>query len=232
MSVNENNIDMKELKKGIQMILTAFNEQKEQYIKIINSLKERILSLEEQVNKLKEENILYQNKLYTLQKNIKCISKTIYQLREDEESAEEKNISDFDKSEKTNSEDTEKKILMKEKDKIDDFYKKYNLNKLELTKIKKINNKNQEENNFLLEDNNNFRRDDDIKIKKKENSYMKNVYNNLNNKKNQSKKDSKSKINSIINDDLSINNKFFENKSDKEIKESFFDINDNINQDK
>ena len=66
MSVNENNIDMKELKKGIQMILTAFNEQKEQYIKIINSLKEKILSLEEQVNKLKEENILYQNKLYTL----------------------------------------------------------------------------------------------------------------------------------------------------------------------
>ena len=125
MSVNENNIDMKELKKGIQMILTAFNEQKEQYTKIINSLKEKILSLEEQVNKLKEENILYQNKLYTLQKNIKCISKTIYQLREDEESVEEKNISDFDKSEKTNSEDTEKKILMKEKDKIDDFYKKY-----------------------------------------------------------------------------------------------------------
>ena len=113
MSVNENNIDMKELKKGIQMILTAFNEQKEQYIKIINSLKERILSLEEQVNKLKEENILYQNKLYTLQKNIKCISKTIYQLREDEESVEEKNMSDFDKSEKTNSENTEKKILMK-----------------------------------------------------------------------------------------------------------------------
>ena len=232
MSVNENNIDMKELKKGIQMILTAFNEQKEQYIKIINSLKERILSLEEQVNKLKEENILYQNKLYTLQKNIKCISKTIYQLREDEESVEEKNISDFDKSEKTNSEDTEKKILMKEKDKNDDFYKKYNLNKLELNKIKKISNKNQEENNFLLEDNNNFRRDDDIKIKKKDNSYMKNAYNNLNNKKNQSKKDSKNKINSIINDDLSINNKFFENKSDKEIKESFFDINDNINQDK
>ena len=232
MSVNENNIDMKELKKGIQMILTAFNEQKEQYIKIINSLKEKILSLEEQVNKLKEENILYQNKLYTLQKNIKCISKTIYQLREDEESVEEKNMSDFDKSEKTNSEDTEKKILMKEKDKIDDFYKKYNLNKLELTKIKKINNKNQEENNFLLEDNNNFRRDDDIKIKNKDNSYMKNIYNNLNNKNNQSKKDSKSKISSIINDDLSINNKFFENKRDKEIKESFFDINDNINQDK
>ena len=231
MSVNENNIDMKELKKGIQMILTAFNEQKEQYIKIINSLKERILSLEEQVNKLKEENILYQNKLYTLQKNIKCISKTIYQLREDEESVEEKNMSDFDKSEKANSEDTEKKILMKEKDKNDDFYKKYNLNKLELTKIKKISNKNQEENNFLLEDNNNFRRDDDIKIKK-DNSYMKNIYNNLNNKNNQSKKDSKSKISSIINDDLSINNKFFENKSDKEIKESFFDINDNINQDK
>ena len=121
---------------------------------------------------------------------------------------------------------------MKEKDKNDDFYKKYNLNKLELTKIKKISNKNQEENNYLLEDNNNFRRDDDIKIKSKDSSYMKNIYNNLNSKKNQSKKESKSKISSIINDDLSINNKFFENKSDKEIKESFFDINDNINQDK
>ena len=106
------------------------------------------------------------------------------------------------------------------------------MNKLELTKIKKISNKNQEENNYLLEDNNNFRRDDDIKIKSKDSSYMKNIYNNLNSKKNQSKKESKSKISSIINDDLSINNKFFENKSDKEIKESFFDINDNINQDK
>jgi chromosome segregation ATPase len=77
MSNNERNLDMKELQKGIQMVLAAFNEQKEQYIKIINSLKERIMSLEEEMMKLKEENSLYQNKLYTLQKNIKNISKTI-----------------------------------------------------------------------------------------------------------------------------------------------------------
>ena len=42
MSNNENKMDMKELQKGIQMVLEAFNEQKEQYIKIINTLKERI----------------------------------------------------------------------------------------------------------------------------------------------------------------------------------------------
>ena len=90
MSINDRNIDMKELKKGIQMILTAFNEQKEQYLKIINSMKEKIISLEDQIMKLKEENNLYQNKLYTLQKNIKCISKTICQLKEDEDSIEEK----------------------------------------------------------------------------------------------------------------------------------------------
>ena len=59
MSNNEKNMDMKELQKGIQMVLEAFNEQKEQYIKIINSLKERIKSLEMEMLKLKEENNLY-----------------------------------------------------------------------------------------------------------------------------------------------------------------------------
>ena len=42
MSINDRNIDIKELKKGIQMILRAFNEQKEKYLKIINSMKEKI----------------------------------------------------------------------------------------------------------------------------------------------------------------------------------------------
>ena len=78
------NIDIKEFQRGIQIIIEAFNEQKKQYIKIINSMNERINSLEHIVNKLKEENSFYQNKLQTLQKNIKCISKSICQLKDDE----------------------------------------------------------------------------------------------------------------------------------------------------
>jgi uridine kinase len=66
------------------MILEAFNEQKKQYINIINSMNEKMILLEQQISKLKEENTFYQNKLHILQKNIKCISKSICQLKDDE----------------------------------------------------------------------------------------------------------------------------------------------------
>ena len=155
MSIIEKNNEIKELKKGIQMILTAYNEQKEHYIKIINSMKDKISELEEQILKLKEDNSLYQNKLYTLQKNIKCISKTIYQLREDEESLEEKKYSDFEKNEKNNLNDQKENSKMKlTKDKNNEFFKKYSLNKLELNKIQRGNNKNQELNKYFKGQNN------------------------------------------------------------------------------
>ena len=183
MSINDKNVDIKELKKGIQMILRAFNEQKAQYLKIINSMKEKIILLEEQVIKLKEENNLYQNKLYSLQKNIKCISKTICEIK-DEDSIEDKNISDMDKSEKSNFSDDSQNLKIKlTKDKNKEFFKKHSLSKLEMKKIPK-NNNNKELNNFEEEeddDNNNYySRDDDIQIKN--NDYIKN-YKTINNKK-------------------------------------------------
>ena len=220
MSINDRNIDMKELKKGIQMILTAFNQQKAQFIKIINSMKEKIILLEDEIVKLKEENNLYQNKLFTLQKNIKCISKTIFQIKDDEESIEEKNNSYTDKYDKSNSiEQEDNAKLTKEKNNI--FFKKHSLNKLEIKKPEKINNKIiQDLNNYF---NDYYNREDDIKIKNKENIYLNGVYMTLNNKKNKNKKESRS-----INEE---NN----NKSDnKEIKENSSDNNnnDNINHDK
>ena len=224
MSINDRNIDMKELKKGIQMILTAFNEQKEQYLKIINSMKEKIISLEDQIMKLKEENNLYQNKLYTLQKNIKCISKTICQLKEDEDSIEEKNISDTDKFDKSNSSDQEDNLIKLTKDKNNDFFRKHSLNKLELKKPVNLD-------NYFNEDNIYYNREDDIQIKKRDNIYMNNVYKTLNNKKNKNKKESKTTISNVNNDE--INTKYFENKNDKEMKEKLCENNnDNINQDK
>ena len=225
MSINDRNIDMKELKKGIQMILTAFNQQKAQYIKIINSMKEKIILLEDEIVKLKEENNLYQNKLFTLQKNIKCISKTICQIKDDEESIEEKNNSYTDKYDKSNSIEQEDNVkLAKEKNNI--FFKKHSLNKLEIKKPEKINNKIiQDLNNYF---NDYYNREDDIKIKNKEKIYLNGVYLTLNNKKNKNKKESKSNISNNINEESN-------NKSDnKEIKDNSSDNNnnDNINLDK
>ena len=178
MSINDRNIDIKELKKGIQMILRAFNEQKEKYLKIINSMKEKISLLEDQIIKLKEENNLYQNKLFTLQKNIKCISKTICQIKDDEESIEGKN-SDMDKSDKSNSSELEQNLKIKlTKDKNKDFFKKHSLNKLEMKKTTKNYNINPEIKNNFREDNNYYSREDDIQIKIKDrndNNYLNNL---------------------------------------------------------
>ena len=206
MSINDRNIDIKELKKGIQMIIKAFNEQKEQYLKIINSMKEKIALLEEQITKLTEENNRYQNKLFSLQQNIKYISKTICQIKDDEESIEDKDNNDVDKSNSSNSIDQEQNLKIKLiKNKNKDFFKKYSLNKLEIKKpIKSIN---QESNiNFEdeeEEDNNYYIRDDDIQIKRKEkkdNNYMNNIYKTLNIKKSNIK-ETESIFNSNSNED-------------------------------
>lgn len=83
-----------ELDNGLNMILTAFNQQKEQYIKIISSLNEKITFLESANSQLKQENLAYKNKLRALQKNIKYISQTICDFKyEDEEYIKPKNFS-------------------------------------------------------------------------------------------------------------------------------------------
>ena len=242
MSNNDRNMDMKELQKGIQMVLEAFNEQKEQYIKIINSLKERIKSLEMEMIKLKEENNLYQNKLFTLQKNIKNISKTICQIKDDEDEEsiiEEKNNSDLDKSVKNNLSEEEENLKIKLiKKGNNDYFKRHSLNKLEMKKPIK-NKENQELNNNYFKDIINYSsRDNDIQIKKKEKdiNYMKNLYQALNNNKIKNKKNAnklgKKEIDYNENDyidnikDIELKN---DNENDKEVNEisSYSNRNDN-----
>ena len=76
------------LNKGINIIIQAFNEQK-------NEFSENISLLQNEIKKLKEENFVYKNKLTTLQQKLNSLSKTVLLLDEDGEETkneEEKNI--------------------------------------------------------------------------------------------------------------------------------------------
>ena len=200
MIVNGTNIDIKDFQKGIQMILEAFNEQKKQYLNIINSMNEKMILLEQQVSKLKEENAFYQNKLHTLQKNIKCISKSICQLKDDEilnNDVINDNNDNIVKNPITNKFDKDNylKIIM---DKNKDLLNIHNLNKLENQKTKNKNHKNK-----YINELNYYTGEQDISIIKKDKIYKK-------------------AINKILNIDS------IKNKTDSiSIKKK--DINDNIN---
>ena len=173
MSSDENCINLIEFNKGIQMIITAFKEQKEQYLKIIDSMKQKIYILEEQIKKLKEENTLCHNKFNMLQKNIKFISKTIYQLREDEIIENKNYIYNSSKNFFP-----EKNIKNNRNEKIDLLYKRYNLNKLGLNKDKIIPYRNLKLSNSMDEGNNNDL-DNDIKINRKQNNFIENNINDI-----------------------------------------------------
>ena len=76
------------LNKGINIIIQAFNEQK-------NEFSENISLLQNEIKKLKEENFVYKNKLTTLQQKLNSLSKTVLLLDEEGEETkneEEKNI--------------------------------------------------------------------------------------------------------------------------------------------
>ena len=82
---NNNNLkNFNEFEKGIQIILIAFQQQKKNYLNIIKAMQDKITILEEELKKIKEINIIYKNKLNSIKKNIKHISTTICQLKEDE----------------------------------------------------------------------------------------------------------------------------------------------------
>lgn len=168
--MNEKNIDINEFQRGIQIILEAFNQQKNQYINIINSMNEKIIFLEKQLNKLKKENSIYQNRLQNLQKNIKCISKTICQLKDDEISINEgffnNNIEDNDKNNLNENENYLKS--MTEKNKPKDYQEDNNLSKIEMQNLKNNNYKN---NNF--NDLNYYTKANKISVNKKATIYMK-----------------------------------------------------------
>ena len=209
MIINENNIDIKEFQRGIQMILEAFTEQKKQYIAIINSMNEKIISLEQQVSKLKEENSVYQNKLHNLQQNIKSISKSIIQLKDDETSInDENNNKKIEKKVDINLNENEgyMKSLMNKNSKKDIFEINF-LNKIENQKTKNRNNKNK-----YLNELNYYTRENDISINKKDQIYMKAINKILSSRINKNKNDSKNlhnnDIKTAINKDF---NKYCEN---------------------
>jgi len=212
MIINENNIDIKEFQRGIQMILKAFTEQKKQYIAIINSMNEKIISLEQQVSKLKEENSVYQNKLHNLQQNIKSISKSIIQLKDDEISInDENNNKKIEKKVDINLNENEgyMKSLMNKNSKKDIFEINF-LNKIENQKTKNRNNKNNK--NKYLNELNYYTRENDISVNKKDQIYMKAINKILSSRINKNKNDSKNlhnnDIKAAINKDF---NKYYEN---------------------
>ena len=212
MIINENNIDLKEFQRGIQMILEAFTEQKKQYIAIINSMNEKIISLEQQVSKLKEENSVYQHKLHNLQQNIKSISKSIIQLKDDEISInDENNNKKIEKKVDINLNENEgyMKSLMNKNSKKDIFEINF-LNKIENQKTKNRNNKNNK--NKYLNELNYYTRENDISVNKKDQIYMKAINKILSSRINKNKNDPKNlhnnDIKTAINKDF---NKYYEN---------------------
>ena len=215
MIINEKNIEIKDFQKGIQVILEAFNEQKKQYMNIINSMNEKMILLEKQINKLKEENAFYQNKLHTLQKNIKCISKSICQLKDDEILNNEEindNISNnVDKNVKNSSFDKNNYLkLISDKNK--DLQKIHNLNKIDAQNARNKNHKNK-----YINELNYYTREEDISINKKNKIYMKAINKILNNNIIKNKNNLMNINDKIINDNI----KFYENrKKDKLINES------------
>ena len=200
MIINEKNIEIKDFQKGIQVILEAFNEQKKQYMNIINSMNEKMIVLEKQINKLKEENAFYQNKLHTLQKNIKCISKSICQLKDDEilnnEEINDNSNNIVDKNVKNSSFDKNNYLkLISDKNK--DLQKIHNLNKIDAQNARNKNHKNK-----YINELNYYTREEDISINKKNKIYMKEINKILNNKIIKNKNNLMNINDKIINDNI------------------------------
>ena len=211
MNIDKNDINIKELQKGIKIILEGFEEQKKQYIAIINSMNEKIDSLEQQINKLKEENSLYQNKLRTLQKNIKCISKSICDLKDDEILINDENKKNeiLDKEIKNNNlmENENYLELLKEKNKANDSFRIHK-NKFEIMKNKNTNHINKFFNDF-----NYYIKDEGNIENRQDKVYMKAINKILNNKIKKDKSDLKKMNNKAINENI----KYFEKKEKDEI---------------
>ena len=211
MNIDKNDINIKELQKGIKIILEGFEEQKKQYIAIINSMNEKIDSLEQQINKLKEENSLYQNKLRTLQKNIKCISKSICDLKDDEILINDENKKNeiLDKEIKNNNlmENENYLELLKEKNKANDSFRIHK-NKFDIMKNKNTNHINKFFNDF-----NYYIKDEGNTENRQDKVYMKAINKILNNKIKKDKSDLKKMNNKAINENI----KYFEKKEKDEI---------------
>lgn len=217
MENNDNLMNVNEFEKGIQIILIAFQQQKKNYLNIIKAMQNKITILEEELKKIKEVNIIYKNKLNSIKKNIKHISTTICQLKEEEINDTIfdnlnliNNISDENKEDKTN---------IKTKEKNHERQKRHSFNKYEL---KKLLYKNDDLNQIFTEKRDNL--DEDLKTKRNiKNNLLKNLYGKtMKYKKN-------SKISTYGTKNNNVNNKIcFDNKSERlNNKKNLYDIDGN-----
>ena len=222
MNKNEK-LNIKELDKGVEMISMAFTQQKQQYLTIIDSLKEKIILLEKQIMQLKNENIVYKNKINSIQKNIRHISSSICRLKEDE-NTDINNDNDNDIKEKKDISEVKHNIKRKiSKEKNNSHYNRKSLNKYQLKRFLHQNYKSF--NNFSerkeIED---F----DIKMRNKRQYYIKkNTLKNYYNIKKRNKKYSLNNICNDINNNDITNNIILDNKTERLNKKNLYDINGN-----
>lgn len=216
---NKDNLkNFNEFEKGIQIILIAFQQQKKNYLNIIKAMQNKITILEEELKKIKDINIIYKNKLNSIKKNIKHISTTICQLKE-----EEINDTIFDNLNLINNisdENKENKINTKIKEKNHERQKRHSFNKYEL---KKLLYKNDDLNQIFTEKRDNL--NEDLKIKRNiKNNLLKNLYG----KTIKYKKNSTISITNGTKKNNVINKICFDNKSERlNNKKNLYDIDGN-----
>lgn len=221
MENNTNIINTKDFEKGVKMILNAFKQQKDKYLNIIKSMQEKINILEDEIKKLQEVNIIYKNKLNSIQKNIKHISSTICQLKEEEKDDflfdnlnTEKNISNKNKENIINKKE-------KSKEKKNKIHKRHSFNKYELKKILYENN---DLNKIFTDKRENI--DENIKTYRSKNHVKNNILKNLYNSKNRNKRKSIISISNGVNNNKS-NRLCLDNKSESLNKKDLYNIDGN-----
>ena len=221
MENNTNIINTKDFEKGVKMILNAFKQQKDKYLNIIKSMQEKINILEDEIKKLQEVNIIYKNKLNSIQKNIKHISSTICQLKEEEKDDflfdnlnTEKNISNENKENIINKKE-------KSKEKNNKIHKRHSFNKYELKKILYENN---DLNKIFTDKRENI--DENIKTYRSKKIVKNNILKNLYNSKNKNKRKSIISISNGVNNNKS-NRLCLDNKSESLNKKDLYNIDGN-----
>ena len=220
MENNTNIINIKDFEKGVKMILNAFKQQKDKYLNIIKSMQEKINILEDEIKKLQEVNVIYKNKLNSIQKNIKHISNTICQLKDEERDDflldnlnTEKNISNKNKENIINKKE-------KSKEKNNKIHKRHSFNKYELKKILYENN---DLNKIFIDKRENI--DENVKTYRSKKHVKNNILKNLYNSKRNKRKFIISISNGVNNN--KSNNLCLDNKSESLNKKDLYNIDGN-----
>ena len=183
-------------------------------------MQEKINILEDEIKKLQEVNVIYKNKLNSIQKNIKHISNTICQLKDEERDDflldnlnTEKNISNKNKENIINKKE-------KSKEKNNKIHKRHSFNKYELKKILYENN---DLNKIFTDKRENI--DENIKTYRSKKHVKNNILKNLYNSKRNKRKFIISISNGVNNN--KSNNLCLDNKSESLNKKDLYNIDGN-----